>query len=341
MRMAKYSSLFFTAMLFMMVSCNMNQSDQKVSTEAEQATIDDKLIELNQAILSDADNDVLYIERADYYLFLNKTDSALRDILFAIDIDDKNADHYNSLSDAYLAMGNPDKCYDALEKAVQLDPKNQEALLKKAQLYLIMRSYDKTYSTLDELLAEDKFAPIAYFVRAMAMVEQADTAGAIKNLQIAIDQKQDYYEAQLQLGVLFSRQGNPIAVNYLQNAIELMPQSIESYYQLALFFQENASIASAVKTYNSILDIQPEYIPALYNLGYISLVYEQDFRKASDYFTQVVQLSPEYAEAFYNRGYSYELMGQYDLARKDYTQTLKLSSNYALAIEALNRLDKQ
>jgi Flp pilus assembly protein TadD len=65
----------------------------------------------------------------------------------------------------------------------------------------------------------------------------------------------------------------------------------------------------------------------------------QDFVKAVDYFSQAVQMAPEYSEAWYNRAYCYELLGQDELARNDYQQTLKLKSNYQKAIEGLNRLD--
>lgn len=336
--MNKYIKILSFFLLILLVSCS-NQANKVKDENQDTAEISNPLAEINRKISDDINNDLLYIQRADYYLSVNKTDSALRDILIALDIDNENTNHYITLSDAYLAMGNPDKCLDALNRAIDLDPENKEALLKKAQLYLIMRNYENTYSTLSELIAIDNINPIAYFVRAMALLEQADTANAIKNLQVAIDQNGDYFEAQLQLGVVLAAQKKPLAVKYLQNAINILPQTIEPYYQLGLFFQENGKRESAVQTYNSILDINPEYVPALYNLGYIYLVYEHDFKKAVDYFSQVAQIAPNYAEALYNRGYSYEQLGQMQLARNDYQETLKIRNNYQKAIEGLNRLD--
>jgi len=336
--MNKYIFLVFLALSLYLYSCNTN--NKKVnSADAETIVKPNPISELNLKIAADNDNDLLYIQRADYYLSVNKVDSALRDILIAIDIDGENTNHFITLSDAYLTMGNPDKCLDALDRALTLDDQNQEALLKKAQLYLIMRDYENTYTTISKLIAIDNINPIAYFIRSMALIEESDTLNAIKNLQVAIDQDQEYYDAQLQLGILFASQKNPVAVNYLQNAIRITPRAIEAYYQLALFFQENGRTESAIQTYNSILDINPDFVPVLYNLGYIQLVYEKDFPRAVDYFTQTIQLAPEYVEAYYNRGYSYELMGRKDLARMDYQEALKLKSNFPKAIEGMNRLD--
>ena len=336
----KYTFLLILLLIFFgLIGCQPGNREEEKTVEETENPSDNTLEEISQQIAEDSDNDMLYIRRADYFLSENKVDSALRDIIIAIDIAPDNTNHYITLSDAYLALGNPDKCLEALERAIELDETNQEALMKKAQLYLIMRDYDQTYQTISELISIDRINPIAYFVRAMALIEQGDTANAIKNLQVAVDQKQDYFEAQLQLGILFANQRDPLAVSYLQNAISLEPMIIQPYYQLGLFFQENDRTESAIQTYNSILDIEPEYVPALYNLGYIKLVYQQDFPRAADYFSQVVQLAPDYAEAWYNRGYSYELMGQVKLARNDYKETLELKENYPKAIEALNRLD--
>lgn len=332
-------SLVLPLIIFSLIGCQSGSREEEKTQEETENPSDNTLQEINKQIDENSDNDMLYIRRADYYLSENKVDSALRDIIIAIDIDPENTNHYITLSDAYLALGNPDKCLEALERALELDNANQEALMKKAQLYLIMRDYDQTYQTISELISIDRINPIAYFVRAMALVEQNDTANAIKNLQVAVNQKQDYFEAQLQLGILYANQRNPLAVSYLQNAINLEPMVIQPYYQLGLFFQENNRIGSAIQTYNSILDIEPEYVPALYNLGYIKLVYQEDFPRAADYFSQVVQLAPDYAEAWYNRGFCYELMGQEKLARSDYKETLELKENYPKAIEALNRLD--
>ncbi len=329
---------FFLFGFAIIISCNSGDKTPD-SGENDSIRVKNPLIVLNQKIAQNNDNDLLFIQRADYYLSIDKADSALRDILIAIDIDHSNPNHYITLSDAYLAKGNPDKCLEALDKAIALDNENKEALLKRAQLYLIMRNYTNAYSTLDELINIDRINPMAYFTRAIIRIEEGDTTKAIKNLQIAIDQKDDFFDAQLQLGILLAGRKDPLAVSYLQNAIDIMPHTITPYYQLGLFFQENGRTQSAIQTYNNILDIEPGYYPAIYNIGYINLVYEEDPATAIDYFSQVVQLAPDYVEAWYNRGYCYELSGQRSLAREDYEQALKIRNNYPRAIEGLNRLD--
>jgi tetratricopeptide (TPR) repeat protein len=337
--MKLFKLIFFVTLLFF-ISCDQpsEKSAEEEKTQTGQ-TVDQVLQGLTEKINANPESDLLYIERANYYLAKDDLDKALRDILFAIDINNRNPDHYITLSEAYLALGDPDRSFEGLEKALELDPENQEALLKKAQLYLIMQQYEKTYETISNLITIDQYNPTAYYIRGYALLEEGDTTKAIRNFVTAIDQKQDYYEAHMQLGAIYSSRNNPLAADYLNNSIEIKPNAPEPYYQLGLYFQENGNIEKAIETYNTILDIEPNYAFAKYNLGYVHLVYLRQFEVAAEYFTGFIQQMPDHYDAWYNRGYSYELMGDKAKARSDYEKALQLRTNYQRAIDGLNRLE--
>jgi tetratricopeptide (TPR) repeat protein len=327
--------------IWWIASCSHSTNTQEKRTSTEKAQVNDELLSLNKKILESGNNDALYIERAKYYLDNQLADSAIRDIFFAIDINKNEPSHFVLLSDAYLVLGNPDKSKESLDKALTLDPVNKQTLLKLGMLYLYMKNYDDSFKTISKLLQIDQINPEAYFTRGYGFMEKGDTSSAISDFKAAADQNQQYYDAYLQLGIVYSAKRNALAVDYLNTAIKIRPGIIQPYYQLALFYQENDQIEQAVSTYQTILDKEPDFIYALYNLGYIYLVYIKDFSKATEYFAKVVGIDPTYAEAWYNRGWSYELMGNADLARKDYYKTLEIKPNFLLAIDGLNRLDKK
>jgi tetratricopeptide (TPR) repeat protein len=132
---------------------------------------------------------------------------------------------------------------------------------------------------------------------------------------------------------------NPLAIEYFNTAINLQAENIHPYYNLGLYYQENGHIDKALANYQMILEIQPDEVNTLYNLGYVNLVYIQDFEKAVDYFSRAIEVAPTYAEAYYNRAYTYEMIGNINMAVADYRKTLAIKTNYTKAIEALNRLD--
>jgi tetratricopeptide (TPR) repeat protein len=145
----------------------------------------------------------------------------------------------------------------------------------------------------------------------------------------------------VQLGILYSTARNPLAIGYFQTATKIAPNRREAYYLLGMAYQEQENIPKALETYGNLLAFAPDYKEALYNIGYIHLVYTADYPAAIDYFSRAIALDPKYTDAYFNRGYSHELSGDYGNARNDYQKALEITPNYERSIEGLNRLDKK
>lgn len=323
----------------LITSCR-TASEKKAAEERNTAGTDDAKIEqLNANIQSDSLDPGNYYLRSKYYLEQKDINKALSDISKAIQLDENNSDYFVSLSDIYLAMGRIPNCLESLKKAEKLDPANNDALLKIAEVYLILKDYPNTFAYTKKALDHDLINPVAHFIRGYAYMEMGDTSLAIKNFQAAADQDQNYYEAYIELGSLYSTLKNPLATGYLQTATRIEPNRGEGYYLLGLAYQEQENIPKAVETYEKLLAISPDFKEAHYNLAYINLVYINDFDTAIRYFTKAITLDPKYTDAYFNRGYSYELKGDYINARKDYQKALELVPNYERSITGLNRLD--
>ena len=331
--------ILFIAPLLILSACHF--SGEKKSTPARSVADEGKSRKeiLDGNILSDSLNPEYYCLRSQYYLEQMEVNEALADIRKAIQLDENNADYFVALSDIYLAMGRVPNCLESLNKAQELEPGNNNALLKLAKVYLILKDYQNTFAFTKKALDYDLLNPEAHFIRGYAYMELGDTALAIQNFQMAADQDQDYYEAYTELGALYAAMGNQLATSYLQTATRIDPNKEEAYYLLGMTYQEQENIPKATETYEKLLVISPEFKEAYYNLGYINLVYLNDFGTAAGYFTKAVELDPKYADAFFNRGFSYELMGDYLNARKDYLKALDIIPNYERPILGLNRLD--
>ena len=184
------------------------------------------------------------------------------------------------------------KCREALDKALNLNSKNTEALLRIAEMNIFLKKIDKTFEYIQKALDIDKINPKAYFIRSMALMEHGDTAKAVADLQTATEQDPKYYEAYFELGELFSLRKSKLAIAYFDNALNIEPNSIEARYGKAMFYQENGEYNDAIETYNTIIQINPNYKNAYYNLGYINLVYLKVFDAAIDYFTKAIKCDP-------------------------------------------------
>ena len=330
--------LIFSLFLF---SCGNHKSVDKITSLTGSDSLSAKTNSLTKQIGEHPSDLNLYIQRAKIFLEKKQSDSALPDIKKVLEIDSSNASAYIVLSDIYFAKGKFENCLNALQKSIILDKKNKIALLKLGELEFYLKNYDKAFEYIQQSLAIDNINPEAYLMLGMAYKEIGDTAKAIKNFQTVVEQDINNYHAYIQLGLLYASKKNKLAINYFNNALNVDSKSIEALYALGMFYQETGEYRKAIEKYLMILQIDPKYKNANFNIGYVYLVYLQEYENAKRYFTNAIETDSKYAEAYYNRGYCNELLNLANDAIKDYKKTLELKPNYEKAIEGLNRIDNK
>jgi len=336
MNMKKSLYLMLVVVLFASMACN-RQSGESGNNDSE-APVSTNINDLNAKIQADTANSSLYHQRAMLYLAENNPNMAMRDMLSAIQLDPDNPSLLLTLSDIYMSMGLLDNCAESLNKALELDPENTESMLKLSEIYLILKNYQEAIVNADKAIEVDKSDPLPYFIKGYTFAEAGDTLNAIKSYLDAIDRNQEYYDAYIQLGLIYSTKGNRLAVDYFNNALNIDPESIEAIYALGMFYQGAGETENAIAAYNKLLVLDPQNIYANYNLGYVHLVLRGDYEQAIGFFDQAILLKPDYFEALYNKGYCLELLGEYSQARDLYNEVLEIEVNYDKAIQGLNRI---
>jgi len=342
MYMKVFKSTYIVLLIILSLLTNCQQKKPSFDNEGRGEltdTISNRLTELNNLIQGDSGNAKLFNERAALYYEKENYKEALKDALTSIEIDSTVADFYVTLADAYLGLGKLQPSLQSLDNAIALDPKNMQALIKLAEINIIFREYKKALGYIDDVIKLDELEPKAYFLRGVVLLENQDTLIAIRNFQKAIDVDQDYFDAHLQLGMLYAQKKNKLAVDYFNNALNIKPDNTDVSYYLAMYYQENGGYDEAIKLYEGLFLKDPQFYYALYNIGYINLVYLKDYPKAIEYFTKVIELKPEYTDAWYNRGFAWEMQKDVENSRKDYKKALELTPNYEKAIDGLNRID--
>ena len=335
----KFLFTYILVLLFscFVISCGEGENTSVGSDRYPASTIR-QINELTEQINNDRTNANLFLERGKLYFKQNNIDQALTDLKVAIKIDSFQAPFYYTLSTIYFANGNAYKSKEALEKCISLNPEHIDALLRIAELYLYFGQHEKLREYINQLLKVDKFNAKAYFINGMSLLEMGDTARAIYNFQTTVEQDPNHYQGYMQLGLLFYKKEDKLAIDYLNNALNINPKSIEAHYAKAMFYQQNDETTAAINTYAIILEIDPNYAFAHYNLGYIHYEYLNEHELALGHFNNAIQCSTEYAEAYYMRGLCYEALGNNTKAVADYKTTLELKENYELAIQGLNRI---
>lgn len=300
------------------------------------------IIVLSKEIKNKPKDADLYAKRADLYQQQGNLTSAIKDLTIANALDSLNPTYYITLADFYIQLGNSGVTASLLNKANLLIPDNIDILYRLGNLYFYVQDYNKALQYLNETMSIDPYYPMAFFTKALLMLEKGDTATAISNLQIAVEREPEYYDAYIQLALLFSTKNNPIALNYYDNALALFPDSFEALYGKAMFLQNNSQANKAIAVYQEILQTGNKNKKQVYfNIGYNYMLFLEEYKTAITYYDSTIAEYEIYPEALCNRAFCYEKTKQKSKAREDYKKALTQSPNFELAIVGLNRLDKQ
>jgi len=333
-------SILYISVFVVLFSCNNSETIQIKDENTSKYVSDTGIVaEITKDIINDTKNAELYKKRAEALVNKKNYADAIHDLETAIALDSTNTEYLNLISDYWLLNGDSEPTKKYLDKSIALEPENTATLIRLAQLYLYFSDYNKTFDYVNEAIKLNPNLYQAYFLKAMCYDQIGDTNRAIIQLQNAVSMNADYYDAYQLLGLLCTKTGDTLAIAYFKRAQHLNPKSIESRYGLAYFYQENDRLDDAIAEYNYIINsIDKTYSRSYFNIGFINLIYLEDYNKALEYFTFTNKYEPNNPNIIYNIGRSYEKLGDKSKAKQYYESAIKINPEHELSIKGLERL---
>lgn len=318
------------ACALMLASCddvenNKNIDNQQVMTSEEEVAAD----------TMDIDG---YINRARWYLANEQVGNAIRDINSALLIDGKNIDALLVLADIYYAIGDQDNILLTLNKAAEIAPMDSRPIIKLAELSFLQGNINMANAYLDKALELKSINPQAYYMRGIICMSKNDTVQAMRQFMKAKNQDDTFVDPVLQIANIYAAQRNPMARDFYNLAIEMEPDNYASYYDLAMYLQDNGYPEKALEIYDTLELKIPGNYQIQFNKGYVNLVYLLEYDNAIKCFDKALAINPKSVDALLNKGIAYEQKGDYRQAKSIYLQVLKANPNYQLAIDALHRI---
>lgn len=191
---------------------------------------------------------------------------------------------------------------------------------------------------IDKALELNSMNPQAYYMRGIICMSRNDTVQALKQFMKARNQDDSFIDPVLQIASIYAAQRNPMAKDFYTLAIDMAPDNWGSYYDLAMYLQDNGSPEKALEIYDTLDARMPGNYQILFNKGYVNMVYLFEYDKAIENFDKALEINPKSVDALLNKGVAFEQKGNYKQARSIYLQILKDNPNYQLAIDALHRI---
>lgn len=275
-----------------------------------------------------------YWNRGKLELLQKNLTTSFADLNQAVKLDSTKDGYYSSLADVDFLVGHTRDAKAAFEKCISLNPLNLDALLKLSEIYLDVRKYKDAEDLADRALKIDKHQANAYFIKGLIFLEDKDTVKAASSMQTAIEQNPSFFNAYIQLGLIYSNKRSIHALDYFNTALNIQPNNVEPYYDKGMFYQQIGDYSTAMQTYQQALQINPNYKSALYNMAYLFFI-NKDYNKSLDYFTKTINSDSTYTLAYYGRGECYENLNDFTKAGRDYAHALKQNPDLDVAKEAL------
>lgn len=329
--------IFVIAIWVFINACGTPKTEDKQSVSSENKKEITDVSELSDAIEKSPTDANLYYKRAISYFNDKYLDMAMADIDDAIKYDSLMPLYHFTQGRILYAMNKTIEAEKTYLKAIELKPDYEEALMKLAELYLVVKEHRKSIDMLNVVIAQNKLNANAYFFRGMNQKELLDTPRAIASFQKAMEVESGYYDAAIQLGIIFTAKKDKNAYQYLTAAMKAQPKNPEAFFARAYYHQVMNKYQDALIDYRKVIDLDPQNADAYYNVGMINFDAKK-YKEALRSWDICIQMNNEFADAYYMRGIVHELLKNKEDARINFEFVLRLDPQNMLAQDGLKRI---
>ncbi len=128
------------------------------------------------------------------------------------------------------------------------------------------------------------------------------------------------------------------AIPLLLRAVELRPDSVATLFRLAASCERTGRVPEAERWFRELLELDPEFAPALNYLGYMWADLGMNLSEALDLVLRAVDLDPDNGAYVDSLGWAYFRLGRFDEARDHLERAATLEPDDAVIHEHLGDL---
>ncbi len=244
-----------------------------------------------------------------------------------------DVEEFEQIIDYYLDEFQYDEASEAAQLGSQQHPASVEIKYKVVHIYLEQGIGKPALEILEQVPRWEHSNSEFYFLRGTAFCLTGRIQEAEKNFDKGLSlSTEDTFDALLNIAIAFenARQYRH-AVKYLEKAHVLIPDYLSAIYDLGYFHERLDNFQKSVEYYQKYLDIDPFSENVWYNLGVAYFKLEQP-HKAIEAYDYSLALNPDYASAFFNKANTYASLSKYHLAIETISEFLEIEPDNPQAL---------
>ncbi|NIA23095.1 MAG: tetratricopeptide repeat protein [Proteobacteria bacterium] len=210
---------------------------------------------------------------------------------------------YMTAGKVYLQQSNFPKAMEQFKQEIQAEPAKAGGYLWAAKTYAYMQKYDSCAIFLDKAM-------------------KIDNEGAEKDLNMDRGNWWLYYhDAAVQL--ITKDNDINMGIKRLERAIEIQPESVQSYNILGYAYSLKKDYKKMVDAYKKAISVSKNDLQAYVNLGQYYINNEK-YNDALNYLKQAEKISPDMAKVYYLEGVTYFGMQKSNEAINSYKKAIDI-----------------
>ncbi len=229
-----------------------------------------------------------------------------------------------------------------LRRAYKADPNDKDAATDLAQLYTDLGWLNEAiiiYENLIKAYSDDFSILLAYGNTRFSKQEIKESLIIFKKLTIL---KPKRVEGWNNLGIVqLANEDYESAKKSFQKVLQLEPENHGALLNMGNYYDHLGNCDKAIAMFKRATAVRPYFTDAWFNLGN-AYIQKKQFQKAIDAYKKSLQYNPKFYSAFKNIGFAYEQMEEYEKAEEYYIDALGINkTDAALYVNLATTYTKQ
>ena len=233
-----------------------------------------------------------------------------------------DVDELEILVDHYIAQRRDSDAFALLEYGLKLHPNSSELLVKKAKLLLLQGDIGKASVLLDTLSVDD-YEVTMLKMEALVKLNRLSEAVELAENLLKNEEDTEMCSTCLDISSIFIEQDHyDLALSYLKVGKQYCSNNIELLSELAFCLEKVGDVDKAIDVYNDIIDIDPYYADAWFNLAQVFLG-QNRYRQALHAYEMCLTIDDSDSLVWLQKGHAHFSLDEFHEAIECYEHCLK------------------
>lgn len=237
-----------------------------------------------------------------------------------------DVDELELLVDHYITQRRDSDAFALLEYGLKLHPNSSELLVKKAKLLLMQGDIGKASALLDTLSVDD-YEVTMLKMEALVKLNRLSEAVELAESLLKNEEDTEMCSTCLDISSIFIEQDHyDLALSYLKVGKQYCSNNIELLSELAFCLEKVGDVDKAIDVYNDIIDIDPYYADAWFNLAQVFLG-QNRYRQALHAYEMCLTIDDSDSLVWLQKGHAHFSLDEFHEAIECYEHCLKDTKN--------------